>query len=299
VADYRKTAKQVYIELAVWLLERSDDARMLEFISHNSQLPILKPSWIVDWGFQTERKADKGTYNLSSSIRNIYPERSASRGLSSRIDTSCALTEGFLSVSGIEIDTVTVTYDMTSLQSSLPMIWHDWLQWLDQDLGEDGKETVEEEMLRLASTLTAEFGAEDEKNLLKNISTARETAFMKSFYAYMVDAIASSRQQVPARLEELAKGGNRRQWGLSAENITEGRVLCRTMHRRTLGLAPAGTRIGDKFCILGTAIAPIALRPVEDHYLLVGSSFLYGYMNGEAAKEWKDGVLEGDVLKIY
>jgi hypothetical protein len=107
------------------------------------------------------------------------------------------------------------------------------------------------------------------------------------------------KQQVPARLEERAKGGNPRLWGVNAEGFTASRVLCRTTHRATLGLAPEGTRIGDTFCILGTANTPMALRPFEDHYLLVGSSFIYGYMKGEAVKAWKSGSLDAGEYKIY
>jgi len=49
-----------------------------------------------------------------------------------------------------------------------------------------------------------------------------------------------------------------------------------------LGLAPQAIKQGDKICILLGCSSPVMLRPVDDHYILLGSAYVDGYMTGEA-----------------
>lgn len=58
---------------------------------------------------------------------------------------------------------------------------------------------------------------------------------------------------------------------------------------RLCGLAPGGTKVGDLICILHGCSVPVILREhvtLEDHYYeVIGESFIYGMMDGEAAEE--------------
>jgi hypothetical protein len=62
-----------------------------------------------------------------------------------------------------------------------------------------------------------------------------------------------------------------------------------TAHRRLfatkngyLGLAAAGTEIGDSICIVGGSQTPMVLRAVDDEWLFVGQAYIHGIMDGEA-----------------
>jgi hypothetical protein len=52
-----------------------------------------------------------------------------------------------------------------------------------------------------------------------------------------------------------------------------------------LGLVPTGTQEGDCICILLGAGVPFVLRPDGDNWRLVGESYFYGLMKGEAISE--------------
>jgi hypothetical protein len=61
---------------------------------------------------------------------------------------------------------------------------------------------------------------------------------------------------------------------------------------RLFGLAPAATKLGDSICILYGCSVPVILRnhvTPNDHYFeLIGESFIYGMMDGEAFETFKD-----------
>jgi hypothetical protein len=50
-----------------------------------------------------------------------------------------------------------------------------------------------------------------------------------------------------------------------------------------LGLAPKGTLPGDKIAILKDCPVPMVLRKVENYYVNIGSCYIVGLMEGEAA----------------
>jgi hypothetical protein len=75
-----------------------------------------------------------------------------------------------------------------------------------------------------------------------------------------------------------------------AEQLNEIRKMSFILTERDyMGLAPPGTKIGDIVCVLLGYKVPIILRQVEDHYLLVGDSFVYGLMDGEALQDFIEG----------
>ena len=56
-----------------------------------------------------------------------------------------------------------------------------------------------------------------------------------------------------------------------------------------MGLAPYGTKEGDVVCVLLGYGCPVTLRPEGDHYLVVGETYIHGFMRGEAYKEVENG----------
>jgi hypothetical protein len=58
------------------------------------------------------------------------------------------------------------------------------------------------------------------------------------------------------------------------------------------GVGPEATSAGDKVCILFGTIAPFVVRPVNHQFVLLGESYLHGFMDGEAIAEMEDGRLK-------
>jgi hypothetical protein len=52
-----------------------------------------------------------------------------------------------------------------------------------------------------------------------------------------------------------------------------------------LGLVPKRAKTGDSICVLLGCNKPLIIRREDDHYLLLGDSYIYGIMNREVIRE--------------
>jgi len=59
-----------------------------------------------------------------------------------------------------------------------------------------------------------------------------------------------------------------------------------------LAAFPANTRVSDCICILLDASTPYVLRPINDHFRVVGQCYVDGIMFGECLKELKSALRE-------
>ncbi|KAL8702830.1 MAG: hypothetical protein Q9201_003998 [Fulgogasparrea decipioides] len=72
------------------------------------------------------------------------------------------------------------------------------------------------------------------------------------------------------------------------QSIVWNRVFVTTQHKEHFGLAPKGTRGGDLLCILLGCSVPVILRESKSErgelkeYQLIGETYIYGLMDGEA-----------------
>jgi hypothetical protein len=60
--------------------------------------------------------------------------------------------------------------------------------------------------------------------------------------------------------------------------------LC-TTEKGYLAAVPFVTKVGDFIAVLAGGRVPFVLRPIGDHYRLVGPCYVHGIMNGEAFPE--------------
>jgi hypothetical protein len=77
-----------------------------------------------------------------------------------------------------------------------------------------------------------------------------------------------------------------------------GRQFFITSDRR-FGLAPYDAQKDDIVCVLLGYGCPVTLRPEGDHYLVVGETYLYGYMRGEAINEMSEGILKEEEFVLH
>ncbi|MCJ1432598.1 hypothetical protein MMC27_001955 [Xylographa pallens] len=69
-------------------------------------------------------------------------------------------------------------------------------------------------------------------------------------------------------------------FGHMVGSATIGRVFCLSNDKYML-LAPIGTKVGDKICVIHGLPVPFIIRPEGDMFLLVGECYVQGVMDGE------------------
>ena len=76
------------------------------------------------------------------------------------------------------------------------------------------------------------------------------------------------------------------------QGIVWNRLFVRSKERKLFGLGPKGTQKGDLVCILYGCSVPVILRPHMaaysskiEYYEIVGESYIYGMMDGEAVSK--------------
>lgn len=77
------------------------------------------------------------------------------------------------------------------------------------------------------------------------------------------------------------------------------RLLCKSQIRAIPGLAPETAKDGDIISILVGCALPMILRKVEDHYIVIGESYIHGFMCGEILDIAKRGEVDQEDFLIY
>ena len=72
-----------------------------------------------------------------------------------------------------------------------------------------------------------------------------------------------------------------------------------TTEKGYVGRAPRWVQRGDKVCILLGSSLPVLLRPVDDHYRLVGPCYIHGIMFGEAMGLLDKGEVEMEDFALH
>jgi hypothetical protein len=66
-----------------------------------------------------------------------------------------------------------------------------------------------------------------------------------------------------------------------------------------LGSAPKGTRNGDIVSVAKGCSGPLVLSREDNHYIIVGSYWIFGLMDGEAAKLHKKEEFQVGCIEIW
>ncbi|EXJ72755.1 uncharacterized protein A1O5_03902 [Cladophialophora psammophila CBS 110553] len=77
-----------------------------------------------------------------------------------------------------------------------------------------------------------------------------------------------------------------------------GRPLFRT-ENGYIGTGPRLVQPGDVCCVLFGGKVPFILRPVSDHFLLIGKSYVHGAMHGEIIDRLDSGELEERLFEVW
>ena len=96
-------------------------------------------------------------------------------------------------------------------------------------------------------------------------------------------------------LENVDSEDYRMTWVDAAEAVCLGRCLFYTTSGH-IGLGPGDMALDDVVCILGGAVMPIVVRPLEDQFGIIGDCYVNGVMDGEAVSDMVQGrILHGPI----
>jgi hypothetical protein len=290
--DYSLTTKQVYCEVARYVIESTESLATICFCELPEIAPhtAYLPSWVPDWGRKWTEYQDE-----------IYQyKKPAFQAAGSSIAQAVVQRGSVLRARGYKIGTVKhrgTAYDYgKSTDDSIKSleIFHDWWKLFTKIKGNeraqqlsflrtlvwgfyDEKEEFDQEE-RLAAILGA-FGALSERLLFSSVdpSLGYFTSTFRSFTAGF-----PQRDYDRSFVESIAKIMIGRRFFISSSLEA---------FRAPIGLASAQLEEGDPICILFGCPLPVILHEVGStgKFVLVGPAYLDGFMNGEALE-----ILEAD-----
>ncbi|KAI9774468.1 MAG: hypothetical protein M1839_001701 [Geoglossum umbratile] len=291
IPDYSKPVLDVYLELAIQLLQ-SNGVRVLCPVEHTEQtLAEDFPSWVP---FCRDVELTSCTFGIHSSF---YYDASSGAQWSppTVVETNC------LEVRGTVVDVVTKTYQFsaldledpdttksdqpeTSQKGTLSHIWAD-----TQDNQSTCAYSEEERLSAFSLTLCA--GLSTYKSAEDNLEQHNN-----DFAAYW--NLQHSLTPDQALLQARATQGDPEKFLLDMKLVCEGRSFLCT-EKGYYGLGPCIARPGDLCCVLFGANVPFLLRRVDGaRCKLVGEAFVHGLMRGEAAGMVRRNVLREEVFVV-
>jgi hypothetical protein len=277
--DYNMSLEDVYQKLALKVRD-VDGLQILSSVQHGLELPTKFVSWVPRWDTVY-------THTLAPSDPENRHKASAGLPIAYHNQNSADI----FSLKGLETDTIsevlpTITHDRFFFSPSFRQ-----LSKLHLELQTD------EGRKMMCSTLTA---GKDWYGLL--IDEEGLTNLMDDFAAYInsyhpswsftpVHKIRDFKREVPNTASDVER------FIEAASNACNGRRLFFTYFGR-LGLGPAAMREGDRLVVLFGGEMPYILRPEGSQFRFVGECYVYGLMNGQAVRRWREGFLKEKVFEM-
>ena len=293
--DYRLSAEEVYLSMAVHSLEKLKDLELLANAGITSKPENSKlPSWVPDW---TDRNGHRS--NIASTASTKTVNRSAS-GESQPI-LSISSDRKILRIRGAVIDTITQletsmlfgegVYQLDSDSLRRESRWNvrckacfeSYVAFAEHAYRFPESQTGEEALWRtlccdLTSAIPVERAPEEYGIGYKILRMSHEATQddgqvdLASFHPRASSLFPGQWHQFTMFMSAL--GG-----------YCRGRNLCIT-EGGYLGSVPCGTLIEDKICLLFGSRVPFVLRSCKDGYFeLIGECYVHGIMDGELMHE--------------
>ncbi|CAH0047765.1 unnamed protein product [Clonostachys solani] len=272
IVDYSKTCAEVYHDTALALLKQGN-VDVLSYSQFPKEIEGL-PTWAPDWCMPVRNPCNQGPW---------YSKFSAS-GDSDEKQQVQEVSRDRLSIKGFSVDTV----------KKYGKVWNpDWEKPLDREAAlafiDDIKELCElsprvranEELLdavRVATSDGAQYGEEDVSGQL----IANYIAEFIWAYDRLVKLVNPIGEDGKPQEDQTPSDDD---WLVRAIHYLHSRRPFLTS-TGFLGLGPSHMQEGDEVCIFYGGKTPYMVRPEKDGegYGLVGETFLYGVMHGEALK---------------
>jgi hypothetical protein len=314
VVDYNSPLPQCFIDNTVTMIQMS---KTLDVFGHlcNPKPEIMSrynyqaskrleglPSWVPDWR-QYVKSALLESLNQRSTWNSMFHA-------SKDTNAEASISQGNLCLSGLEIDRISVVGEVRDETTGVTMIQRDLAEsW--RTLALDGKDPESlyiagdslEEAFRLTMCTNVTALANDQGVGTPRSPSKRTAGHVFDrllFEIWWSQVIREDRFQVfKAEDYEL-----HHQFidNISIEQIeTQGSVITMATEQRRfiitekgyLGLAPFQAEVGDLVYVLFGGKTPYILRKSsEDRFLMIGSSYIHGLMDGQAVEMMRLGSLQ-------
>lgn len=285
VPDYTATASQVFTQLTARYIVEESSLLPLVFAPWRYKYPDI-PSWAIDWTV-----TEKDHPSIRTSWADVLPLFNACGDLPAR---PISIHENVLSLSGVEVDTVS---EVTSMVPFWGDIFHPPPDWRELIL-RLGEKTA----YPSGGTWTDAFWRTLSMDCCWNSHAAKRATrrHIESFATYSLyrhrDLVEWDNQLDPpaSTIYQKYENDETTQDILTSSVVfTRMRVIFAT-ENGYLGIGNSDIAKGDRVFIFPTLQAPIVLRPKEEErqnarscasrYTVVSESYVHGLMDGEISK---------------
>lgn len=280
--DYKQSIEDIFISVAILLIERSPGAKGLEVLyaaGRRSQWSNLKlPSWVPDWSVD---KQDILWWNAEES------QYQAAKSSSAKL--SVDVTKNYLTIAGKYIDVIKVLdANLSESEQSENPTNRYWLQEREFLLNREA----------IATQYSMYNAADITEPLWRTLIANRDSAFHPAS-----PDIAQFFDDFRAGLDHISmKGTVKQEHEMNHYKFAQLQKVA-LLGRRFfvsskgyIGLAPEDSRVGDSVCVVFGGTLPIVLRPEGDEFVFLGECYFHGFMGGEATEredlETRDFVLK-------
>ncbi|KAH7134998.1 heterokaryon incompatibility protein-domain-containing protein [Dendryphion nanum] len=294
--DYQKSHWEIYHELAITLLQQSQNLRVLSAVRHLDEDNLTReyPSWIPTW----ERTSNINSVGVSQyRCDNTEAHAGFPRSL------QFIRASNMLQVHGFAFDTIDEYTNEFRYGTGRRSV---------------GKSFIDEWPIAAAMALRA-FSTMSAQEKLYELVTALVCGWASVFWAkqglkdfaafrlQMLTRTSDPKQAGPCEIlpeglaaaEEAAEEGSAQSFLADCESMVGGKRLF-TTRSGLIGTGPTVLRSGDICCILFGGHVPFLLRRVGSAYRLVGEIYIRKVMQGEAVTDFVLGdMYRSQIFNIF
>lgn len=304
-ASYKKTAAEVYIDVAVRALLGDSSLITLAAVQHASspensvqnskesteRVGNALPSWVPDWNaWETKILSEPISVHCAHAKTPSRLE----------IDMSSLI----LSAHGIRIDIIEAASRPLKEREFYPVpldqdlaietLWHEVCQQQRFDLeakylNGDSAFFAYVQTLSDGSVTTSSWDTRDYHDISK-------AEWLAQGAAYLTMALGES-GHVSQEVCQVAEHGDHLKWSRAANGACKQRKFGRTKGGYYL-LGPKVMKAGDIICVLFGGKMPFCLRPWGPRYLFIGECYVHGLMGGESIDMLQRGQLSEEIFEL-
>jgi hypothetical protein len=284
--DYSSPVSHVYMNFAHHTILQS---RSLDFICAirrygNNSSQIKLPSWVPNWGMKPAYPEDFFT-DHNKSLYRVYASGSTNAQVQFNLD------EGAIFVQGGIIDTIChlgrpcLMERADDFEPALTALLDWWT--LSKSLSDASVQSQEAFVRTLCVDrigphhITSDY---PKSKLLQWILGACSTLALKLHSDIDLDEALQALTKMHNWSLYTAEEARAMGWVSQVSSNFLNRRFC-VSASGILGLMPDAIKAGDKICVLLGCSLPVVLRPINHHYIFIGSAYVDGYMSGEAMEK--------------
>jgi hypothetical protein len=258
LSDYHQGTEDLYTKLALSFILNTRELKVFMCILPRPHVLHL-PSWVPDWTIPIDLDRDLLAWHTRMRYSGIYKTHRLK-------PADCVVGRNItsLKIAGIIVDSVKqIVATPGPYRRRIPTLLKVAQSWPQPE----GTRCIDHSPPRESPALTlcgSSIGSE-------RVHSFRELSFFDQWVTWMT----SSPFEMMFPNQEVA------QFDYSVSLTSKGRSFMFSEGNR-MGWVPENTTVGDVIAVFTGSGAPVALRPREDGYIVIGTAYVHGIMDGEA-----------------